>query len=168
MTLPLSIISVRLPRSSAVCMLWVTIRQVRAFFSTMSFVRARTFSAVAGSSAAVCSSSSRSFGGLKVAIISVSACRCPPESRPTGCCILSSSPIPSSESLSRNSSRVAREMWENHPPFPAARARFSSMVMPGALPRMGSWKSLPIFFALTCSGCSVISSPSRKMLPLSV
>ena len=36
-------------------------------------------------------------------------------------------------------------MGENHPPLPAARARFSSMVMWGALPRMGSWNSRPIW-----------------------
>lgn len=44
--------------------------------ATICFVSSSTFSAVPGSSAAVCSSSRRSFGGLIVAIRSVSAARC--------------------------------------------------------------------------------------------
>ena len=56
----------------------------------------------------------------------------------------------------------------SHPPWPAARARFSSIVIPGALPRMGSWNNLPIVFALLCSGITVISVPSRIIEPLSV
>ena len=43
-------------------MLWVIIRQVSFRSATMEVVRASTFSAVAGSRAAVCSSSSSSFG----------------------------------------------------------------------------------------------------------
>ena len=60
-TRPLSMTMVRLPKASADCMLWVIIRQVRPRLDTIVFVSASTFSAVAGSSAAVCSSSS-SFG----------------------------------------------------------------------------------------------------------
>ena len=45
----------------------VIIRQVRLFSLTMLFVSVRTFSAVAGSSAAVCSSRSKSCGGTIVA-----------------------------------------------------------------------------------------------------
>ena len=159
---------VRLPRSRADCMLWVTIRQVSLFSSTICRVSASTFSAEAGSSAAVCSSRSRSFGGLMVAIIRVSAWRCPPESRPKGCCIRSSRPMPSRLRRSRNSSRSARVSVPSQPPCPAARARFSSMLMPGALPRSGSWNRRPMFFARLYSGTSVMSAPSSRILPLSV
>ena len=129
---------VRLPSSRADCMLCVTIRQVRPFSSTMEVVSDSIFSAAPGSSAAVCSSSSSSMGGFMVAIISVSACRWPPESSPTGCCILSSRPMFSMATLSRSAALSALERWLSQPPLPEAKARFSSMVMPGAVPRMGS------------------------------
>ena len=70
---PLFIIMVRLPRDSAEGILWVIIRQVMWFSATIFFVRASTFSAVAGSRAAVCSSRSSSLGVTSVAISSVSA-----------------------------------------------------------------------------------------------
>ena len=73
-TVPLSIITVLFPRSRADCILCVIIRQVRWFSSTIFVVSSSTFSAVEGSRAAVCSSSSNSFGGVYVAIISVNAC----------------------------------------------------------------------------------------------
>ena len=50
--------------------------------------------AVAGSSAAVCSSSSSSFGFCREAMSSVSAWRWPPESRPTFTVMRSSRPRP--------------------------------------------------------------------------
>ena len=127
-----------------------------------------TFSAVAGSKAAVCSSSRRILGGTIVAISSVSACLCPPDKSPTGCVILSSRPIPSLDSCSWNFFLSFLVIWESQPPEPAASARFSSMVMPGALPLMGSWYSRPIIRALTCCGTKVISLPSNSILPPSV
>ena len=62
--------------------------------------------------AAVCSSSSRSFGVTRVAMSRVSACRCPPESSPTGCFMRSSSPISSKASFSRKSALSLREIRE--------------------------------------------------------
>ena len=56
-------------------MLWVIMRQVMRSPSTISRVRRSTFSAVAGSSAAVCSSSRSSLGGTMVAMSNVRACR---------------------------------------------------------------------------------------------
>ena len=53
--------------------LWVIIMVVRWFFSTIRWVASSTLAAVLGSSAAVCSSRSSSFGCCKVAISSVSA-----------------------------------------------------------------------------------------------
>ena len=149
-------------------MLCVIIIQVRWFSSTIPVVSFKTFSAVAGSSAAVCSSKSRSFGGFKVAIIKVSACLCPPDNNPTGWLMRFSSPISRSATRSLNSSLSALETARSQPPFPAASARFSSTVIPGALPRIGSWNSLPICFARVCSGIREISCPSSARVPQSV
>ena len=102
-------------------MLWVIIRQVSFRSATMEVVSASTFSAVAGSRAAVCSSSSSSFGVTSVAIRRVSACRWPPLSSPTGCFIRSSRPRPSWASRSRNSARSLAEMREKPDPTLAAR-----------------------------------------------
>ena len=74
-TRPASIMKVRLPSSRAFFMLWVIMRQVMRSPSTISRVRRSTFSAVAGSSAAVCSSSRSSLGGTMVAMSNVRACR---------------------------------------------------------------------------------------------
>ena len=71
-------------------------------------VSASTLSAVTGSSAAVCSSSSSSSGVTMVAMSSVSAWRWPPESRPTGVFMRSSSPMSSWASASRKKSRSRR------------------------------------------------------------
>ena len=101
-SLPWLITIVLLPYSMAFEMLCVIIRVVSAFSFTIFSVILMTFSAVLGSSAAVCSSRSRSFGVTIVAISNVSACRCPPESKPTGIFILSSRPRSSSLSLSLN------------------------------------------------------------------
>lgn len=64
--------TVRLPLDSADWMLWVIIMVVRRFFWMIWLVMAMTFSAVAGSNAAVCSSSKSSLGGTMVLISSVS------------------------------------------------------------------------------------------------
>ena len=109
---PLFIMMVRLPKVRAEGMLWVIIRQVMLFSATICLVRARTFSAVAGSRAAVCSSSSRSFGVTMVAMSRVRACRCPPDSSPTGWFIRSSRPSPSWLNRSRKSFRSEREIME--------------------------------------------------------
>ena len=69
---------------------------------------------------------------------SVKACRCPPERSPTGWLMRSSSPMPSSATRSRSCFFSCFVSLWSQPPFPAASARFSSIVMPGALPRMGS------------------------------
>ena len=81
-------------------MLWVTMRVVMLCWDTTSRVIFSTFSAVPGSSAAVCSSSSSSLGGFMVAMSKVRAWRCPPDSRPTGWRIRSSSPMSSRASRS--------------------------------------------------------------------
>ena len=69
---------------------------------------------------------------------------------------------------SRKKRRSARETGLSQPPLPAASARFSSIVISGALPRIGSWNSRPIFRARRYSGSSVMSSPSSTSSPLSV
>ena len=48
-----------------------------------------------------------------------------------------------------------------------ASARFSSIVILGAVPFIGSWKTLPTSLALLCSGIKEISLPSSIILPLS-
>ena len=101
---PASIMMVRLPSSNAWCILWVTIRQVIFRSDTMLRVSSSTFSAVPGSSAAVCSSNSSSLGVTIVAMSKVSAWRWPPESSPTGWRIRFSKSMPSRDRCSRNSS----------------------------------------------------------------
>ena len=63
----------RLPYLMASFILWVIIMVVRWFSSTILAERVSTLSAVLGSNAAVCSSSSRSLGLFMVAIRRVSA-----------------------------------------------------------------------------------------------
>ena len=53
-------------------------------------------------------------------------------------------------------------------PRRAARARFSSMVMVGAVPSIGSWNTRPIMAARLCSLWRVMSTPSMLMLPPSI
>ncbi|KAG1316741.1 hypothetical protein G6F63_015944 [Rhizopus arrhizus] len=74
--------TVRSPTSSAWRMLWVTIMVVSWFSATMRAVNCSTKSAVRGSSAAVCSSSSRMRDGCKAAISRLTAWRWPPDKRP--------------------------------------------------------------------------------------
>ncbi len=64
-TLPLFIMIRRLPCAIASRILWVTIMAVRWFSVMILSVRASTFAAVFGSSAAVCSSRSSTFGFLQ-------------------------------------------------------------------------------------------------------
>ena len=42
------------------------------------------------------------------------------------------------QALHENALSHCLDIWESHPPFPAASARFSSIVIPGAVPRIGS------------------------------
>ena len=139
---PASIIMVRLPSSSAERMLWVIIMHVMLFSATMLLVSSSTFSAVEGSSAAVCSSSKSSLGVTRVAISSVSAWRCPPESKPTGLFSRSSRPRPRA---ARRSRKYSLSFFDTVPKGERVRterryasARFSSMVMWGAVPLSGS------------------------------
>ena len=78
--------------------------------------------------------------------------------------------MPSRATRSRNRFFSAGKTGANHPNQllrPAASARFSSTVIPGALPRMGSWNSRPMTRARLCSGVRVMSFPSRRILPVS-
>ena len=151
-------------------MLWVIIRVVSLFFSIRLSDSSSTFAAVAGSSAAVCSSSRSSLGLLRVAIRSVNAWRWPPESRPTFTCSLSSRPKPSSLSFSRYSSLSCLETIHFNRRFSPRRiamARFSSIHISGAVPIMGSWKTRPMSLARRYSGRPVMSSPASTIEPLS-
>lgn len=100
-----------------------------------------TFAAVFGSSAAVCSSSSKRSGFIKDAIKSVIACRCPPDKRPTFVVSLSSRPSPNCASFSRYFARSAFVTPHLKPrcrPRLAAIARFSSIDIVAAVPVIGS------------------------------
>ena len=134
-------IIVLLPYSSACFMLCVIMSVVIWFSFTILSVISMTEAAVFGSSAAVCSSSRRSFGVTIVDISSVSACRCPPLSNPTVVEMRSSRPSPSSFSFSikklRSPFYIARLSVVLLPRLYAS-PRFSSMVMCGAVPFRGS------------------------------
>ena len=52
-------------------------------------------------------------------------------------------------------------------PLLFARARFSRICISAAVPFIGSWKTLPIYLALLCSGSFVTSMPSTVMVPQS-
>ena len=106
-----------------------------------------------------------------MAMSRVSACRCPPDSSPTGWDIRSSSPMPSNFSFSAKSS-LSFFVIRLNGAFPWAErryasARFSSMVIEGAVPRMGSWNSRPMTLLRLWSGANVMSRPSSVMEPLS-
>ena len=125
-------------------MLWVTIIAVSWLPSTMRAVSCSTKAAVLGSSAAVCSSSSRMREGCRLAISRLTAWRWPPESRPMRSARRFSSPSCSMLSLSRNSSRSGRFNAMPKPrwaPRRQARAMFSSMVRASQVPAIGSWKT---------------------------
>ncbi len=53
-------------------------------------------------------------------------------------------------------------------PLLDASTRFSAMVIFGAVPLNGFWNTLPIRFALLCSGQPVMSFPESSRLPESV
>ena len=150
--------------------LWVIIIVVRLSLSTIFSVKSRTFLAVLGSRAAVCSSRSKSFGFLSVAIRSVTACLWPPERSPTLDVSLVSSPKSSPLRISTYSSfsfRVTPNFKPLFWPLLAARARFSTICISAAVPVIGSWKTLPIYFALLCSGSFVTSTSSIIIFPQS-
>ena len=168
--MPSCIMIRRLPYRMASRMLCVTIMAVSWCSEISRSESVSTFSAVRGSSAAVCSSSSSSCGFLSVAIRSVSACRCPPESRPTFALSRPSRPRSSALSASRYCSRSALVMPQPRPRFlprRSAMARFSSMPMSAAVPIIGSWNTRPSRAARRCSGSRVSSVPSRQMEPQS-
>ena len=168
--LPSHIIIRRFPCTMASFMLCVTISAVRLCSAIILSESSRTFAAVFGSSAAVCSSSRSSLGFFSVAIRRVSACLCPPESRPTFARRRVSSPKSSgfrSSTYSSLSFFVIPHLRVRVCPRRFATARFSSISISAAVPFMGSWNTRPRYFALLCSGSFVISSPSMITEPLS-
>ena len=149
-------------------MLWVTISVVRRSSPTSRLVSSSTNSAVRGSSAAVCSSSSRILEGAMVAIKSATACRCPPESRPIRSPRRFSRPSPSSASRPRQRSRPG-EATANASPRPrpraSASARFSSIVSPAQVPASGSWNTRASSRARSAACSLVTSAPSTAIRP---
>ena len=149
-------------------MLCVIISVVSWPSRTMRSVSSMTLAAVFGSSAAVCSSSSSSLGRLSVAISSVRAWRWPPESVETFVVRRDSRPRPRPPSSSRYcsfSSFVTPQERPRRWPRRAARARFSSIHIEGAVPIIGSWNTRPMNAARLCSGRFVTSEPSMMTLP---
>ena len=99
-----------------------------------------TWSALFGSSAAVCSSSSSNSGLRHAAINRVSACRCPPERLPIALSSRSSRPMLSCRTASRMPARTCSASAKPSPrlnPRRAARAKFSAMERFGAVPLKG-------------------------------
>ena len=170
MILPSFIIISLLPILIASFILCVIIIVVRLSLSTIFSVRSRTFFAVFGSSAAVCSSRSKIFGFLSVAISRVTACLWPPESNPTFDVSLVSRPKSRLLSTSIYSSFSFLVTPNFNPlccPLLLASARFSRICISAAVPFIGSWKTLPIYLALLCSGSFVTSIPSTVIVPQS-
>ena len=125
-------------------MLCVTIIAVSLPASTICAVSSSTNAAVFGSSAAVCSSSSRMRDGCSDAISRLTAWRWPPESRPMRSARRFSSPSLRMLSFSRNSSRSLRLSEKPKPrraPRFQASAMFSSIVSASQVPAIGSWKT---------------------------
>ncbi len=152
-------------------MLWVTIRVVSRCSATSSLVNLVMSSAREGSSAAVCSSRSRTEGWLCVAIRRLSAWRCPPDSIPTRAASLFSSPSSSVFRASRYSSRLAFVTAMLRPrrlPRSNAIDRFSSIVSCGAVPAIGSWKTRATTLARLCSAVRVTSLSSITICPASI
>nr|KEP23566.1 hypothetical protein DA06_07315 [Georgenia sp. SUBG003] len=95
----------------------------------------------------MCSSSRRICGSEKVAMSRDSAWRWPPERRPTLALSRSSRPSSRLASSSRKRPRLADVTPRASPrrrPRSSAMARFSSMVMCGAVPAIGSWNTRPM------------------------
>ncbi len=135
---------------------------------TIAAVRSMIVAATLGSRAAVCSSRSSRLGSAMVAMSSDIAWRCPPESLLTPALRRCSRPMPSRESWARMISRRGfvtprrRPLrWERRREM----ARFSSIVIDGAVPARGSWKTRPIMRLRTCSACLVTSLPPSTILP---
>ena len=106
-----------------------------------------------------------------MAIKRVRAWRCPPDKRPTGCFMRSSSPIWSRARRSRNRALSLLEIRAKGAlPLVERRyasARFSSIVMPGAVPFKGSWNRRPIMRLRWYSGRKVRFVPSSRSEPSS-
>ena len=138
----------------------------------ISSLRRMTWSALFGSSAAVCSSSSSSFGlqprrhqqrqRLPLSARQAADRRC--RAGPRGPC---SSAADAIADLRRASSRVSAQPRPRGRPRRAASARFSAIDMIGAVPLNGFWKTRPISDARRCSGQRVTSVPSRRIVPAS-
>ena len=95
----------RLPYAMAWFISCVIIKVVKSWLSTIFCVNSMTISLVLGSSAAVCSSNSKSFGLTKAAMTKVKACRCPPDKYCVSTLRRFSKPILSSFKAALNSSR---------------------------------------------------------------
>ncbi len=151
-------------------MLCVTIIAVSCDCSTMVAVSSSTKAAVLGSSAAVCSSSSRMRLGCSEAISRLTAWRWPPDSRPMRSASRFSRPSFRIDSFSRNSSRsvLFSERWKPRfaPRFQAS-AMFSSMVSASQVPAIGSWNTRATWSARCQADLAVTSWPSMRIEPLS-
>ncbi|KXT89066.1 hypothetical protein SORDD21_01823 [Streptococcus oralis] len=129
-----------------------------------------TISLVLGSSAAVCSSSSKSFGLTKAAMTKVRACRCPPDKYCVSTLRRFSKPILSSLKAVLNSSRsfsLTPQLSPRFAPRFLAMAIFSSMVKREAVPILGSWKTRAISFARFRTLVCLIDCPSKRISPWS-
>src|SRR5579859_2082335 len=145
-------------------------RVVKRSRVTMTSVKLITCSALLGSKAAVCSSSSSSRGFSHVAIKRVRAWRCPPERLPIALSSRSSRPKFNCRTRVRSSSLVFLSSAQPSPrgsPRLAARTRFSAIVRLGEVPVKGFWNTRPIRPARRCSGQRVMSMPSTEMVPAS-
>src|SRR5699024_132734 len=111
------------------------------------FVKFVINSARDGSSAAVCSSSNKIFGSVNVAINNDSAWRSPPDKKTTFADKRSSKTKFNVSKYSLNKSRrffvtpgfKLRRLFREY-----AIAKFSSIVIDGAVPAIGSWNTRPI------------------------
>ena len=160
----------RSPSVAACCMECVTITVVALELATSRVVSEITSSALRGSSAAVCSSSSSTFGPVSVAMRRVIDCRWPPESRPIGSSSRSSRPRPiCAKRFFHSPRRAPRSSGASvrHLPRFDANAKFSATVKLGAVPANGSWKTRPIRCARRCSGHRVMSVLSTEIEPAS-
>src|SRR5450830_1507031 len=149
-------------------MLWVTIMVVNLLSETILAVSSSTKAAVFGSSAAVCSSSSKMREGCSDAINRLTAWRWPPDNRPMRSVRRFSRPRLRMDSLARNSSRILRLMAKPKPrrlPRAIASAMFSSIVSASQVPAIGSWNTRATIPARSQACFFVTSTPSISMLP---
>src|SRR5690348_14595787 len=160
----------RSPTDVACCIECVTMSVVSRSPATTFSVRAITWSALFGSSAAVCSSSSSKFGFSQVAMRRVRACRWPPDRLPMMLSNRSSRPILRRATAFRISLRRRDVSAQPNPrdrPRRAASDRFSAIVRFGDVPLNGFWNTRPINLARRNSGHAVTSWPAIRTLPLS-